>query len=95
MIRDELLVLRKTLNELLDKGFICTNNSSVGAPVLFAKKKEGLWFYVDYRGLNDITRKNRYLLPLIKKTLNGISKVRYFTKLNITIAFYKIRIAKR
>ena len=39
IIRDELLVLRKTLNELLDKAFICANNSLVRAPVLFAKKK--------------------------------------------------------
>ena len=33
------LILRKTLNELLDKGFICISNSLVGAPVLFVKKK--------------------------------------------------------
>ena len=92
--RDELLVLRKTLNELLDKGFIRASNSPAGAPVLFAKKEGGLRFCVDYRGLNDITRKNRYPLPLIKETLSGISKARYFTKLDITAAFHKIRIAK-
>ena len=40
--RNKLLILRKTLNELLDKGFICTNNSLVKAPVLFVKKKGGL-----------------------------------------------------
>ena len=94
MTRDELLVLRKTLNELLDKGFICTNSSLIGAPVLFVKKEGGLRFCMDYRGLNDITRKNRYPLPLIKETLSGISKARYFTKLNITAVFYKIRIIK-
>ena len=49
---------------------------------------------MDYRGLNNITRKDRYPLPLIKETLSGILKVRYFTKLNITAVFYKIRIAK-
>ena len=94
MTRDELLILRKTLNKLLDKGFIYTSNSLVGAPVLFIKKKKGLWFYINYWGLNNITRKNQYPLPLIKETLNGISKVRYFIKLNIMVAFYKIRIAK-
>ena len=94
MICDELLILRKTLNKLLNKGFIRVSNSLVGAPVLFVKKEGGLWFYVDYRGLNDITRKNRYPLPLIKEILSGISKVRYFTKLNITAVFYKIYIAK-
>ena len=94
MIRDELLVLRKILNELLDKGFIRANSSLVRAPVLFVKKEGGLRFCVDYRGLNDITRKDRYPLPLIKETLSGISKARYFTKLDITAAFYKIRIIK-
>ena len=42
MTRNKLLILRKTLNELLDKGFIHTSNSLVGAPVLFAKKEGGL-----------------------------------------------------
>ena len=49
---------------------------------------------MDYWGLNDITKKNQYLLPFIKETLNGILKVRYFTKLDITAVFYKIRITK-
>ena len=94
MTRNELLILRKTLNELLDKGFIYVSNSLVKALVLFAKKERGFWFCMDYRGLNDITRKDHYPLPLIKETLSGISKVRYFIKLDITAVFYKIRIVK-
>ena len=38
MSRDELLVLRKSLTELLDKNFIRLSKSPAGAPVLFAKK---------------------------------------------------------
>ena len=49
---------------------------------------------MDYWGLNNIIKKNQYPLPLIKETLNGISKIRYFTKLDIIVVFYKIRIAK-
>ena len=41
MTRNELLVLRKTLNKLLDKGFIRASNSLIGAPVLFVKKEGG------------------------------------------------------
>ena len=78
----------------MNKGFIRINNSLIEAPVLFTKKKGGLRFYMDYRGLNNITRKDRYPLPLIKETLSGILKVRYFIKLNITAVFYKIRIIK-
>ena len=92
--RNKLLILRKTLNELLNKGFICTSNSLTGTPVLFTKKKGGLRFYINYQGLNNITRKDQYPLPLIKETLSGISKVRYFIKLDIIAVFHKIRIAK-
>ena len=88
------MVLRKTLNKLLDKGFIRINNSLTGTPVLFVKKKGGLRFYMHYRGLNNITRKDQYPLLLIKKTLSGILKIKYFTKLNITVVFYRIRITK-
>ena len=59
MSRDELLVLRKTITELMDKGFIKMSKSPAGAPVLFAKKPGGgLRFCVDYRVLNAMTRKD-------------------------------------
>ena len=66
MLRDKLLMLRKTLNELLDKGFIRVSNSLAAAPVLFVRKPGGgLCFCIDYRALNKLTRKDRYFLPLI------------------------------
>jgi hypothetical protein len=44
--------------------------------------------------LNSVTIKNRYLLPLIRKTLDQISRAKYYIKLNIIAAFNKIRIAE-
>jgi len=59
MSREELIVLWKTLTELLDKGFIRASNSLTGALVLFVKKLGGgLRFYIDYWRLNAITRKD-------------------------------------
>ena len=93
MSRDELLVLRKTLIDLLDKGFIRVSNSLAAAPVLFIKKpRGGLRFCVDYRGLNRVIKKDRYPLPLIYETLRNISKAKWFTKLDVIAAFYKLRI---
>jgi hypothetical protein len=93
MSRDELLVLQKTLINLLDKGFIRVSNSLTAALVLFVKKpRGGLRFCVDYRGLNRITKKDRYLLLLIYETLWNISKARWFTKLDVITAFYKLRV---
>lgn len=93
MSREELIVLRKTLSELLDKGFIRASSSPASAPVLFVKKPGGgLRFCVDYRALNAITKKDRYPLPLIAETLRSLSKAKWLTKVDVTAAFHKIRI---
>jgi len=93
MSRDELLVLRKTLTELLDKEFIRVSSSPAAAPVLFVRKPGGgLRFCCDYRALNKLTRKDRYPLPLIQETLNRIGKAKWFTKMDVIAAFHKIRI---
>jgi transposase InsO family protein len=95
MSRDELLVLRRTLLDLLDKGFIRASNSPAASPVLFVRKPGGgLRFCVDYRALNALTKKDRYPLPLIKETLSIIGRATWYTKLDVTAAFHKIRIAK-
>ncbi|KAI0991704.1 hypothetical protein K3495_g16483, partial [Podosphaera aphanis] len=93
MSREELLVLRKTLTELIAKGWIRSSCSPAAAPILFAKKPSGgLRFCVDYRGLNAITLPDRYPLPLFKETLPNLSKAKWFTKLDVKSAFHRIRI---
>ncbi|GJZ97312.1 putative reverse transcriptase domain-containing protein [Tanacetum coccineum] len=62
----EMKELSKKLQELYDKGFIRPSSSPWGAPVLFVKKKDGsFWMCIDYRELNKLTVKNRYLLSRI------------------------------
>ena len=95
MSRDELLILQKTLTDLLDKEFIRVSNSPTAAPVLFVKKpKGGLRFCIDYRGLNRVIKKDRYPLSFIYETLRNINKAKWFTKLNVIATFYKLRIFK-
>ncbi len=96
MSLDELKVLRKYLDENLSKGFIRASSSPVASPVLFVRKPGGgLRFCVDYRGLNALTIKNRYPIPLLQETLNRLSRAKFYTKLDIIAAFNKLRIAKR
>ncbi|GJZ02557.1 putative reverse transcriptase domain-containing protein [Tanacetum coccineum] len=62
----EMKELSEQLQELSDKGFIRPSSSPWGAPVLFVKKKDGSFrMCIDYRELNKLTVKNRYLLPRI------------------------------
>ena len=93
MNKEELLYLRKTLTDLLDKNFIRVSQSPAAAPVLLVRKPGGgVRFCVDYRGLNELSVKDRYPLPLIHETLRNLGSARWFTKLDIIAAFHKIRI---
>jgi len=56
--------LKNQLDELLQKGFIRPSVSLWGALILLVKKRDGtLRLCIDYRDLNKITVKNKYLLP--------------------------------
>jgi Reverse transcriptase (RNA-dependent DNA polymerase) len=89
----ELAALREYLDEHLKKGWISPSKSPAGAPIIFVPKKDGsLRLCVDYRGLNKVTRKNRYPLPLISEIINRVAGAAIFTKLDLRDAFNRIRI---
>jgi Reverse transcriptase (RNA-dependent DNA polymerase) len=50
---------------------------------------------VDYRAFNTIIIKNHYSLPLIQETLARFSRAKFYTKLDVIIAFNRIRIAEK
>ena len=76
----ELCALGEYLEENRKKGFIRPSSSSSASPVLFVRKPGGgLRFCVDYRGLNAITKKNRYPLPLVDETLRQLQAAKIFT----------------
>ncbi len=52
--------------------------------ILFAKKAKGrLKFYINYRKLNKLIKKDSYLILLINKILARICKVKVFIKLDV------------
>ena len=90
----ELDELRLYLDGALTKGWIRRSTSPAGAPILFVPKKGGggLRLCVDYRGLNQVTVKNRCPLPLISETLDRLQGCKFFTKLDLKDAYHRIRI---
>lgn len=86
--------LRTYLDDNVRSGFIRPSTSPAGAPILFVKKKDGsLRLCVDYRGLNKITRKDRYPLPLISDLLDAPGKARIYTKIDLRHAYNLVRVA--
>ena len=89
----ELEEIRKYLEQNLERGWIRESNASGASPILFVKKKDGkLRLCVDYRGLNEITKKDRNKIPLIEEALDRLTGAKYFTKLDIKDAYHNIRI---
>ena len=87
----ELEALREFLEENLAKGFIRESKSPAGAPILFTPKKDGgLRMCVDYRGLNAITVKNRYPLPLISEIIDRVTSATCFSKIDLKDAYYRL-----
>ena len=93
MSKDQLLMLCKTLTELLDNGFIRVSNLLAATPIIFVKKPGGgLRFCVDYRRLNEISRKDSYPIPRIDETLRTIAAAKYISKVDVISAFHRIRV---
>ena len=62
--------IKKYLNEHLKKKFIVSSYASFALFVLFIEKSnKELRFYVDYKKLNVIIKRNRYFILLINKIL--------------------------
>jgi hypothetical protein len=90
---EELKELKKQLTELQEAGYIRPSSSPWGAPVLFVQKKDGSqWMCVDYRSLNDVTVKNKYLLPHIEDLFDQMRGARVFSKIDLRSGYHQMRI---
>ena len=71
----KLETLKAYIENNLVSSFIRPSKSPNGAPILFNKKLDGtLRLCVDYQGLNNLTIKNWYPLPLVKKSLDRLGQ---------------------
>ncbi|KAA3461704.1 Retrotransposon protein [Gossypium australe] len=62
-----------------------------GAPVLFAKKKEGsMRICIDYRQLNKVTIKNKYPLLRIDDLFDQLKSATIFSKIDLRSGYYQL-----
>jgi hypothetical protein len=90
---EELKGLKKQLTVLQETGYIRPSSSPWGAPVLFIQKKDGSQgMCVDYRSLNDVTVKNKYLLPHIEDLFDRMRDARVFSKIDLRLGYHQMKI---
>ena len=92
----KLRVYKEYFIKNLKKGYIVPSRAAFALPILFALKKDGsLRFCVDYRRLNIFTKKDRYPLLLIEKTLARVTSCKYLIKIDIIVVFNLLRISPK
>ena len=89
----ELETLKTYIKTHLKTKFIQPFKSFAGTLILFDKKSNNSFcLWVDYQSLNNLTIKNRYLLPLIGELLDRLGSTKGFTQLNLTNTYHRMRI---
>ncbi|GKA12554.1 putative reverse transcriptase domain-containing protein [Tanacetum coccineum] len=89
----EMKELSDQLQEHSDNGFIRPNSSPWGDPVLFVKKKDGLFqMCIDYRELNKLTVKNRYPLPRIDDLFDQLQGPSVYSKIDLRSGYHQLRV---
>ncbi|KAI4898934.1 hypothetical protein NFI96_007063 [Prochilodus magdalenae] len=84
----EKTAMERYIQEALAQGFIWPSTSPAGAGFFFVGKKDGgLCPCIDYRGLNKITAKDRYPLPLMTTAFETLQQASIFTKLGLRSAY--------
>ncbi|KAG8176259.1 hypothetical protein JTE90_021356 [Oedothorax gibbosus] len=69
------------------------SSSPWASPIVLVRKKDGKTrFCVDYRRLNDITKKDSYPLPRIDETLDTLVGNRWFTTLDLKSGYWQVKI---
>lgn len=87
--------MEKYITDSLAAGIMRSSSSPVGAGVFFVSKKDKtLRPCIDYRGLNRITIKNKYPLPLLSSAFELLQGATVFTKLDLRNAYHLVRIRK-
>ena len=86
--------MRKHVEEMLQHGVVQPSTSPWASPIVLVKKKDGTTrFCVDYRKLNDVTRKDAYPLPRIDETLDALSGAKVFTTLDLASGYWQVEMS--
>ncbi|GFX23991.1 retrovirus-related Pol polyprotein from transposon 412 [Trichonephila clavipes] len=81
------------LREMQENDIIEPSSSPWASPIVLVRKKDGSTrFCVDYRKLNDATKKDSYPLPRIDDTLDTLSGHKWFSTLDLKSGYWQVEV---
>ena len=83
------------VKEMFDNGIVRPSSSPWNSPILIVIKKDNSTSFVcDFRGLNDIPKKDTYPLPRIGDVLDKMNEAIYWTKLDAAAAYWSMTLSE-
>ena len=88
-------VVKEHISQLLDAQVIRESCSPFASPIVLVKKKDGsLRLCVDYRQLNNKTRKDAFPLPRIEESLDALTGARWFSTMDLASGYNQVPVAE-
>jgi hypothetical protein len=85
---------QREVERMLKAGVIEPATSEWASPVVLITKKDGeTRFFVDYRRLNAVTKKDSYPLPRMDECLDSLGEAGIFTTLDCNSGYWQITVA--
>ncbi|CAH8445461.1 unnamed protein product [Dicrocoelium dendriticum] len=85
--------LGSMIKEMLDKRIIKPSSSPWASPIVLVKKQDGtLRLCVDYRKLNEVTRKDSFPLPRIDATFDALHGSCWFSTLDLACGYWQVEV---
>src|SRR3954447_6462071 len=83
--------IEKEIKEMEQRGLIRKSKSPWASPIVVVDKKDSAKrLYIDYRGLNKITKVDRYPLPRIDELLESFRNGCWFTTLDLASGYWQV-----
>ena len=92
--RPEGQFIQEEIQRMLQQNLIERSRSAWASPVVLVRKKNGkMRFCVDYRQLNQVTKKDSYPLPRIDDMLDALGSSSWFTSLDLASGYWQVEVA--